>query len=594
MSVRAVVAVWSLALVAAGGVVALILASDRPRPAASIPLAVAIGLAFVGSGLVARARRPENRTGLLMILVGFSWFAGSLSASDQSLVFTLGYAGGALTGALFIHLILAFPSGRLETRADRRAAAGLYLLALVLQPAIMLFDDLRDVVCDGCPENAFLVARNEALALGFGLVALTVAIGALLATIVILVRRWRAATPPLRRVLGPVYATAVATVGVLVVTTTVHAFSRFGEDVLEWLTAVTLLTVPVSFLAGLLRTRLGRSSVAQLVVDLGETPAPGDLRQALARALGDPSLEVAYWLREDTFVDLDGRVVTLPPEGSGRVATMVERAGRRVAAIIHDVSLGDHPELVDAVVAAAGLALENERLKADLRARLEDLRASRARLVETADSERRRLERNLHDGAQQRLVALSLTLGVARAQFASDPAASELLERTRAELAAALGELRELARGIHPAVLTDRGLRPALEALAHRAPLPVDVAALPDERLPAGVEAAAYYLVAEALTNVAKYARASVASVRVIRENRHVLVEIVDDGIGGADSSRGSGLRGLVDRVEALDGRLELHSPPGSGTRIRAEIPCSETRHQPGSRGEPAGTPAAG
>jgi signal transduction histidine kinase len=598
MSVRAVVAVWSLALLAAGGALALILASDRPRPIASIPLAVLIGLAFVASGLVARIRRPENRTGLLMILVGFLWFGGSLSASDQSLLFTLGYAGGALTGAVLLHLILAFPSGRLETTADRRAAAGLYILAFVLQPAIMLFDDLRDVVCDGCPENAFLVTRNEALALGFGLVALTVTIGSLVAAIVMLVRRWRAATPPLRRVLGPVYLTAVATIAIVVVGTTLHAFSRFGEDVFEWLTAVALLSVPLSFLAGLLRTRLGRSSVAQLVVELGETAAPGDLRQALARALGDPSLEVVYWLREDTFVDLDGRVVTLPREGSGRVATVVERSGRRVAAIVHDVSLGDHPELVDAVVAAAGLALENERLHAELRARLEDLRASRSRLVETGDSERRRLERNLHDGAQQLLVALSLALGVARAQFASDPAASELLERTRSELAAALGELRELARGIHPAVLTDRGLGPALEALAHRAPLPVDFAGVPDERLPAGVEAAAYYLVAEALTNVAKYAQASVASVRVLRENRHVLVEIVDDGIGGADSSRGSGLRGLADRVEALDGCLELHSPPGAGTRIRAEIPCGEAAHQPGSPGEAGGevegTPAAG
>jgi signal transduction histidine kinase len=598
MSVRAVVAVWSLALLAAGGGVALILASDRPRRVASIPLAVLIGLAFVASGLVARVRRPENRTGLLMILVGFLWFGGSLSASDESLLYTLGYAGGALTGALLLHLILAFPSGRLETKADRRSAAGLYILAFVLQPALMLFDDLRDVVCDGCPENAFLVTRNEALALGFGLVALTVTVGSLLSAIVILVRRWRAATPPLRRVLGPVYLAAVGTIVIVVVGTTLHAFSRFGEDAFEWLTAVALLSVPVSFLAGLLRTRLDRSSVAQLIVELGETPAPGDLRQALARALGDPSLEVVYWLREDTFVDLGGRVVALPSEGSGRVATVVERSGRRVAAIVHDVSLGDHPELVDAVVAAAGLALENERLQAELRARLEDLRASRSRLVETADSERRRLERNLHDGAQQRLVALSLTLGIARAQFASDPAASELLERTRSELAAALGELRELARGIHPAVLTDRGLGPALEALANRAPLPVDVAGLPDERLPAGVEAAAYYLVAEALTNVAKYAQASVATVRVVRENRHVLVEIVDDGVGGADSSRGSGLRGLADRVEALDGRLEVQSPPGAGTRIRAEIPCSETAGHPNSLGEAGaeadGTPAVG
>ena len=246
--------------------------------------------------------------------------------------------------------------------------------------------------------------------------------------------------------------------------------------------------MPLAFLAGLLWSRLARLAVAALVVELGETPAPGGLREALARALGDPSLELAYWLRDDTFVDADGHAVSLPAADSGRVATAVEHSGLPVAALIHDESLSDHPELVDGVVAAAGLALENERLQAQLRARLEDLRSSRARLVETADAERRRLERNLHDGAQQRLVALSLSLALAQRRRADDPATCELLEHKRADLAGALAELRELARGLHPAVLTERGLGPALDALAGRAPVPVDVSELPGERLPPGVE----------------------------------------------------------------------------------------------------------
>jgi signal transduction histidine kinase len=574
MSVRAVLAVWSLALLAAVGGVALILASDRPRPVASIPLEVLVGLVFVGSGLLARMRRPENRTGVLMMLVGFAWFGGALTAADQSLPFTIGYVDGALIGAFFVHLVLAFPSGRLETKTERRVAAGMYVFAFVLQPALLLFDDLHGLKCDACPENAFLVDRNDTLAVVLGLPTLAFVLGILVAVVVILVRRWRAATAPLRRVLAPVYLSAGTTVAILVVRTAVEPFSSFGGDALELLSVLALLTVPLSFLAGLLRSRLARSAVAELVVELGHAPVPGGLRDALARALGDPSLELAYWLRDDTFVAPDGRVVALPADGSGRVATVVERSGRRVAAIVHDASLRDHPELVDAVGAAAGLALENGRLQADLRARLEDLRASRARLVEAGETERRRLERNLHDGAQQRLVALLLSLALARAQFASDPAASDLLERWRSELAAALSELRELARGLHPAILSERGLRAALQGLATRASLPVELAGLPDERLPAGVEVAAYYLVAEALTNVAKYAQASVASVRVVRENGHVLVEIVDDGIGGADPSRGSGIRGLADRVEALDGRLDVESPPGVGTRIRAEIPC--------------------
>jgi signal transduction histidine kinase len=272
-------------------------------------------------------------------------------------------------------------------------------------------------------------------------------------------------------------------------------------------------------------------------------------------------------------VDYEGRPVELPAPGSGRVATVVERSGRRVAVILHDASLEDEPALVGAVVAAAGLALENERLQAELRARLADLRGSRARLVQVADMERRKIERDLHDGAQQRLVAISLSLALARRRFAAEPAVTAMLEQTSAELADALAELRELARGIHPTVLTERGLAAAIESLISRAPVPVELLDAPAARLPSGIEAAAYYLVAEALTNVAKYAEASSAQVCVSRVDGSVVVEVADDGKGGADGRRGSGLRGLVDRVEALDGRLDVDSPPGAGTRIRATIP---------------------
>jgi signal transduction histidine kinase len=575
MSIRAVLAVWSVALLAAAGGVEVMAASDRRQPPVAIAVVVLIALTFVATGLIARVRRPGNRIGLLMILLGFDAFGAALVGSDRSLPYTIGYANGLLIGALFVHLVVAFPSGRLETRAQRGVVAAMYAAAFVLQPVWLLFDDLHGIACDGCPANAFLAHRDPTLAILTGGITLAVVLGALVAAVAILVRRWRAAARPLRRVLAPVYATAGTTIVILAVQTAILPFSRFGADLLGALGVVALFTVPLGFLAGLLRSRLARSAVAALVVELGEAPAPERLRDALARALGDPSLELAYWLRDDTFVGLDGRVVALPAEGSARVATMVRRAGRCVAAIVHDASLRDHPELVDGVVAAAGLALENARLQAELRARLEDLRASRARLVETADTERRRLERNLHDGAQQRLVALLLSLSLARRQLGSDPATDAFLERAAEELETALAELRELAQGIHPAVLTDRGLGPALEALARRAALPVELTDLPDERLPGGVEVAAYYLVAEALTNVAKYAQASAARVRVVRENEHVVVEFADDGVGGADPARGSGIRGLVDRVEALDGRLEIDSPAGAGTRIRADIPCA-------------------
>ena len=303
MSVRAVVVVWSLALLAAAGSVALILASDRPWSPSTIALEVLVGLAFVASGLVARLRRPENRTGSLMILVG-------------SELVRRRAAGLRRVAALHPRLrrrhpdrrdpdppLLAFPSGRLVTRGERWVTAAMYAVALVLQPVWMLFDDLHGLKCDGCPRNALLIEHVEPLAVGLGIVTLTAVLVILVAVLVILMRRWRAASAPSRRVLAPVYLASGVAVGVVAIRTALDPFTEVGVGVLEWLSVLALLTVPLAFLAGLLRSRLARSAVATLVVELGETPEPGRLRDALTRALGDPSLELAYWLRDDTFVD---------------------------------------------------------------------------------------------------------------------------------------------------------------------------------------------------------------------------------------------------------------------------------------------------
>jgi signal transduction histidine kinase len=340
---------------------------------------------------------------------------------------------------------------------------------------------------------------------------------------------------------------------------------------------VLLATVPFALELGLLRSRLARGAVAELVVELGQTRAPGKLREALARALHDPALTLAYWLPEQgRYVDSEGQPVELPRDDSALTTTIVERDGRRVAALVHDASLREDPELVDAVCAAAGLALENERLQAELRAHLDELRASRVRIVEAADAERRRLERDLHDGTQQRLVSVSMALGLAESKLGSDPkSARKILDETRKTLGTTLQELRELSQGIHPGILTERGLGPALQELAYGSPVPIELSVPIEERLPEPVEAAAYYVVAEALTNVAKYASASSVSVRVGSRNGRAVVEVSDDGVGGADPVRGSGLRGLADRVEALGGMLAVESPAGEGTRLRAEIPCA-------------------
>jgi len=247
-----------------------------------------------------------------------------------------------------------------------------------------------------------------------------------------------------------------------------------------------------------------------------------------------------------------------------------------VAALVHDPVLRERGALLTSAGAAARFALENERLQAKLRSQLVELRASRARIVSAGDEERRRLERDLHDGAQQRLLSLGLALQLARAKVGPDGnGAAELLSEADSELRAALDELRELACGIHPAVLTEQGLGAALTSLASRSPVPVTITRAPDAHLPGPAETAAYFLVSEALANIAKYANASSVPISVVRLDERVVVDVDDGGDGGADPSRGSGLRGLADRVHAHDGELTLESEPGRGTHLHAEIPCA-------------------
>jgi signal transduction histidine kinase len=275
------------------------------------------------------------------------------------------------------------------------------------------------------------------------------------------------------------------------------------------------------------------------------------------------------------YVGADGAPVELPTTGGDRRIVPVESDGREIAALVYDASLDDDPELVEAVSEAAAIALENEQLHAESEARLAELQASRERIVTAGDTERRRLERNLHDGAQQRLVALSMQLRLLQGRIREDPSTVEALVTTASdELALSLDELRELARGLHPAIL-DHGLEAALESLASRSPVPTTVSYEAPADVPQPVELAAYFVASEALTNVAKYACATVAHVRVTREGRRLVVEVADDGVGGADPCGGSGLRGLADRVDALDGRLAVVSPPGAGTSVRAELPCA-------------------
>jgi signal transduction histidine kinase len=335
--------------------------------------------------------------------------------------------------------------------------------------------------------------------------------------------------------------------------------------------------MPFAFLGVALRLRMTRAAVGELVLELGSDLSLDGLRAALARALGDPSVAIGLWHEgSGEYRDVDGRAIALPGPRDRRTANRIDRAGGPVAVVVHDQALSDDPRLVRTIASALRLVAERAQLLEHLRRQLEEVRASRARIAEADDAARRALERDLHDGAQQRLVTLSMTLASTLLQLRDTPGASDVratLALAGDELQQSLAELRELAHGIHPAVLSDHGLAGAIQSLAARMPMPVVVDAVAD-RFPPPVELTAYYVLSEALTNVARHSSASHVRVSAVGEHGHLVLEVVDDGSGGAVATPGSGLRGIADRVEACGGAISVESTPGGGTRLRAELPC--------------------
>jgi signal transduction histidine kinase len=530
-----------------------------------------VGGSFIACGLIAWQLRPANGTGRLMTAVGFLFLVEPLlTEADSSVAYTLGQVAANWWAIPFVALVLGFPDGRLKSAVDRLLVAGFAFETVVLQLVWVFFLEFPQG-----KSNVLLISGDAGVADVIDKFQLWMVVAMAFALAVVVLGRWRRAAPPLRRLLLPAVAGAATFVvlGVQVLhQLTVDESSRATRTAL----AVALVSVPVAFLLGLLRAQVARGGMANLVVELRRARGSRRLDDALGSALGDPSLVVAYWVpRFGSYVDAEGRPLALPSEGSGRATTLVEHEGRSLAALIHDPFLSYQPDLLEAVCAAADLALEQESLQAELKTRLDELAGSRARIVEAGDAERRRLERNLHDGAQQNLLSLVLALRLAEARIHDDPEAAErMVAEAREGISRSLEELRELARGIHPAVL-DHGLGVALESLASRFEIPVSISLELTQRLPESVEMAAYFVASEALVNVTRYAHASKVTMAVSRHDGQALIEVVDDGVGGADDARGSGLRGLADRVEALGGRLEIESPVGSGTRITAEMPCA-------------------
>jgi signal transduction histidine kinase len=562
---------WTIALVgfaAAVGVFVITLGVDEAAPEVDAAITAWIVLSYVVCGLVAWSRRPESKFGALMVAAGFGPLLSRLSEIDESVTQTIGEPCRLLPIVLFLHVFLAYPTGWLESNLERTLLATGYLTVLGFGVTAMMFG-LRGhkslIEVTSRPRVADVLLATGRLG------AAAVALGGL----GLLFTRARALRRPIRRSL--VLGCFALTLVVLALGVTVRHFDG-GAGVsqpIKWIGFMLIGVAPVLFLLGFLRARLARSAVADLFVELHAEPAPSDLRAALARALRDPSLDLVYWLPEfQSYATLDGGEVDLRQLGGGRAVTPIDQDGSHVAALIHDPMLNDEHELLEAATAAAAISLENARLHAELQARVEELRGSRARIIDAGQKERQRLERNLHDGAQQRLIALSLELSLLEERLAADPDGKARLEQARGEIARSLEELRDVARGIHPAVVSGHGLQIALEQLVARAPVPVKLNVDIEGRLPDRFEVAAFYLVSESLANIGKHAKATSAGIDLLRADGQLVIEVVDDGIGGADTERGSGLRGLADRVEALEGRLRIWSPAGGGTRVRAEIPC--------------------
>jgi signal transduction histidine kinase len=547
---------------------------SAPGPAIYVITPTLVLLAYLLAGLIAGQRHPAERIGLLFTIVGYTWFLPALTRLHDPLPFTVGWLTGSLYQASLAHLALALPYGRLRSRLDRAVVAGNYAWNIGNNIVQMLFWNPRTDGCGpACPANLLLVHGSAGLYSTIGTVASVVGIGLTAAIVALIVLHWRSARGYARRAMTALVWVALP-IGAYVTIVELPSDLGLSSLVTQGILPLVLIAAPAAYAIGMARAYSARRAVGAALVSLEPGPPPARLRDALAAALGDPALQLAFRVPgQSRYLDTSEQAVDPARLPAGRMLTPLDPAGDAV--LIHHEELRHEPDLVKVTVTAAGLALEHSRLQAEVEAQLEQVRASRARIVQAGDAARRRLERDLHDGAQQRLVTLSLALGMARSRASgADPELVSLIESAGKEAQEALIELRELARGIHPAVLTETGLAGGIQALVERSPVVTTITAVPAGRLPAAVEATAYFVVSEALANVAKHALAGSAEVTIRQQPGRLLVQVTDDGAGGAQPEGGSGLRGLADRVASVGGVLLIDSRPGCGTRLEADIPC--------------------
>jgi signal transduction histidine kinase len=527
---------------------------DGGHPMGDLIFGGVAGFLFLGAGVAAHIRRPDNRVGLLMVLVSCGWFAEDLQFSTSVPVHTLGKVLPAASSAFAVHLVLAFPTGRLASRLDRTLAVAAYLVVFAVPWIVLPWYETE-------PHNPLLIREDPKLRHRlldiFGVVNVIVGVGVLVA----LIRHWVQATLPMRRVLLPVFGTGLAGAVTTLVGLMSPGTGYSTVALIAYKGAFCLL--PLVFLAALLQVRIGPTRVDNLLVQLRRSGSPQAMRSVLASALGDPTLQVGYWNPgQRTFADEQGQPIALPVEGHSRSMTQVRSDGRAIAVLIHDPALEQDRAQLEAVAAAAALSIDRQRLREGIMAAMDD--------------ERRRIERDLHDGAQQSLVLAMLHLHRAVEELGGK-APAPLVAGIRS-LDMANDELRELAQGGHPAILGTAGLGPALQTLIERMPLPVDVRLTDVPRLPDQIEVTAYFVVKEALTNIVKHAHAARAWV-MLRANGSCLdIEVGDDGIGGAVIGSGTGLAGLLQRALATGGHLSVHSRTNAGTRVCASLPYVDSR----------------
>ncbi len=577
---------------AAIGVIALLfgpfatyqLTRTAERSPALLLADVAVGWSMIAAGLIIADRRPGNRIGPLAILTGFVWFLGDFTSSDIAVVSYLASVVHGWFDPLFALVILAYPTGRITRRLDRALAIG--FVAVQAAWTLVQAYALRPIAWWDCPTCISTVDRWTAAYTALdplGRIETLLLTGLSVGLLVVVTTRWVSASGAARSRQTPVLLAGLVLGGSFIVTfiwqtvLPTNAREPLGELRVIVL-ALSRVLVAIALMIGVLRDDAAKGRIADLVVRLDGLPPIPVLQASLRDALGDPSLEV---YRRDqvsgTFTDAAGQRASPPADGATRAVLAIGTADAPELLIAHDPALRDDPGLVSAAAAAVRLAVENERLQAEVRAQLDAVTASRARIVEAQDDERRRIERDLHDGAQQRLVSLQLSLQMLRRDLGpdADPAAIAELEAASAEATAAIADIRELARGVHPAILTESGLGAALGSLADRAPLPVVVTDDLDRRLPPSLEATAYFVAAEALTNAIKHSGASRIDLRTWLADDHLHLDVSDDGRGGADVGDGTGLTGIQDRVAALGGTIRVESRVGEGTRLMVALPCA-------------------